>query len=319
MFFLLLLPLSAAMGQEVVPERTDTIITNLGIKYGGAFVSQIPAPDKPIRVKLAGRGDDLFEGSSMNEIRQIDFADGFTIYFRDGVPVRDNLLSCPNILARGSRLAAEGVVRLNRAETIEYCGPRPYYLGLLPGKTQVVGGIAQLGVGLAGFFTGAYYLGLPLLQIGNIYYSKSFKVWTTPVIFLSGGLILSGIVNTSLGSGAISRTIRDRDGLTPRSEGFATAEFWSGTGSLALGAAALTAGFLDLQNEYAKTRRAIYVNGESVDAIRRAGGMPARPFLLMLGGAALSATGVSLMIVGASRLSGYRRLKLAGDTLVFTF
>lgn len=107
------------------------------------------------------------EGSASEETLKIPFAkldsvrftDGFTIRFHDGILDRGNLLQAPRYKASFTRVKAEGILPLNQDEIRQYYGPWNYELVYKPYRNQMTTGIAKTAVGLSvGHFIFGKYL-----------------------------------------------------------------------------------------------------------------------------------------------------------------
>ena len=122
------------------------------------------------------------EGSAAEESLKIPlakldslrFADGFTVRFHDGVLERGNLLQAPWYKASFTRVKAEGVLPLNQDEIRQYYGPRNYELVYKPYRNQMAAGIAKTAVGLSvGHFIFGKYLEWYNGWVPEVYYVDS--------------------------------------------------------------------------------------------------------------------------------------------------
>ena len=85
-----------------------------------------------------------------SDVDAIRFADGFRLDFRDGVLLRDNVLSAPSYDESPIRVKVEGVLALTPEEIQSFYGSGYYDVVYRPYRTQTLTGFGKLGVGILG-------------------------------------------------------------------------------------------------------------------------------------------------------------------------
>lgn len=238
----------------------------------------------------------------LTNVTKVHFADGFHLNFKDGKPVRDNLLSSPKIIAEDNKIMAEGLVRLNNNEIKTLLGDRAYTLGYQAGNQLYKSGAWLFGIGT--LFGGSSVLAIlipdPITRRDLDYRLKETSLGSKEGspgfiagICFTGGLVISGLLTMRAGHLSIEKALNQRDQIelvSPR-------KAWT---ELGLGLAGTGAGFgmmfwgSDVCKRHFKTGNEHYNTGG---------------VLLMVGGAILANVGITAFLQGSTHIATHFRNK----------
>ena len=269
--------------------QVDTVVTNFHLQ-GIGWVKQIGDAKGELKMKLETEPGEELVRRPMKDISYIRFSDGFRLDFIGGTAIRDNLLECPTLTPHGANVMVEGLLQLNKDEIRALLGPEIYNLSYKPAHTLYNCGLVQAGIGAAGLFTGIYYLGLPMLQIQQHYTTSTFRGWSVPIIFFSGGMIAGGLGSSIIGERIMAKTVKEYQTVEPHSRLKAKAELFGGLGCVALGAGGMAYGYYDMMKKH-KARQAF----------------PTGSVVLIGVGAVLANVGITAMLKGSIYLGAWSK------------
>ena len=314
----------------MLPAAAQDVVNTVN---GDAFKTGVTSIDKEmVNVKPVESGASTITKLPRNYIRSIEFADGFTLDFLpDGSFDRSRLSEAPTVVAKGSKIYAEGIIKLNDDEARGCLGDSRYYLAYKPMTTEFVTGLSQLFSGTAMFIGCAIldnphqprayckevvfrndknslrFQGLsfsndsPLDMPGRVIHSGHINPYLVATEFLGVSTIATGLVNVLASSAAIKKIAADQSApVVPL--GRTKAQYWAGIGMTAAGVGALVAGTLDMNakkewyNE--KNRDPRYDTWEDE--------MPTVGAALALAGSVLINVGLTEFLVANTRLQGYK-------------
>ena len=231
--------------------QVDTVVVNTYSKAVGK-VEQLPASWSKMKMHRLGDPKGMLVAQPMKDLTYIRFADGFRMDFVNGVPVRDNLLSCPTMITVDNKIKAEGFVSLNKDELKTFLGDRVYYLGYRPDYNMYKVGALQLGIGSVLFyrFDGFGALNFKLVKAG--YYSTTG--YNDPAdlefVYFWGAMAISGLVSTGIGYFSTKEAVTKRADMNIMSRKTAQKEFWWGLAGIGAGVGVMALGRMDWQRHY---------------------------------------------------------------------
>lgn len=259
------------------------------------------------------------------ELDSLRFADGFTIRFRDGTLIRDNVMQAPSFKASFMDVRAEGVLSLTQDEIRQYYGPWNYELVYLPYRKQFMTGIGKIGVGALGHIISNHFCswytmtvpdfcyyqepGMPMTQTTRVYGKVTPVPATLSTFFVGmavGGLVDCGV--SVIGQRQLNRYGDQRAAPSPTS---AKTLFWSGVALSLSGLAAMGVSFAQMQTHqsWSASYRTV-VSGEPMEFTPVIEGEPLPDWVKysLFGGAVVANLGFSAIQLGQTRLSAIRRL-----------
>ena len=319
-----LLIASLAAATQVCSAQTDTLFG----KWGEAI---------PVKVKSFTRNglrverkmqtvDDKLMSIRYPVLDAIHFADGFEVRFRDGVLVRDNLLSAPSFRRSSMGVRAEGILTLTQSELRQYYGPRnfdliykPYHDLFYTGIVKIAGGLlgvaSSAGLSEAGRATWSNPYGYSKggeLVLGRAYFEEGNRnpFWSTAAYFFLGTMV-DGMVDCTVSITGHRKLFNHPDDAAVPTVAGSKGLLWGGVALSAAGIGALTASYADLKAHRHWYFTKIVPEGVDPDTVEytKDGERPSSWVKYALVGGALAANlGFSAIQLGASRLSTLRRL-----------
>lgn len=233
----------------------------------------------------------------LKNVTKIHFADGFHLNFENGKPVRDHLLSSPQMLVEDNRIMAEGLVRLNKNEIKTLLGDRAYTLGYQAGNSLYKSGALLFGISTFVFAEkGGFLITLP--DPVNREFSleenlKSAGPESVAVFSFVGGAIISGLIIMRAAHLNIEKILANPDQIELVSPRKAWTEF-------GLGVAGTGAGFGLMFWGSDICKRHFDAGNEHFNA----GGV-----LLMVGGSILANVGITALLHGSNHLTTHFKNK----------
>ena len=307
-----------------ISAQTDTLFG----KWGEAI---------PVKVKSFTRNglrverkrqtvDDKLMNIRYTDLNAIRFADGFEVHFRDGVLLRDNLLSAPSFRRSSMEVRAEGILTLTQSELRQYYGPRhfdliykPYHDLFYTGFVKMVGGLLGLSItagrseaGVATWSNPYGYSKGGELVSARAYFEEGNRnpFWSTAAYFFLGTMV-DGLVDCSVSKAGHRKLFNHPDEAAVPTVAGSKGLLWGGVALSAAGIGALTASYADLKAHRHWFFTKTVPEGMDPNTVEytKEGERPSSWVKYALAGGALAANlGFSAIQLGASRLSALRRL-----------
>lgn len=298
--------------------QTDTLIG----KWGEAIPVKVKSFTKNgIRVE---RPMQTVEGKLMNvkytDVNALRFADGFRLDFRDGVLLRDNVLSAPSFDESPIRVKAEGVLALTPEEIRSFYGSGYYDVVYRPYRTQTLTGFGKLGAGILGSLIsfpqarwGSGHMesvpteGLDKMKWPNRYTETTTydPYWMASSMFFMG-LTLAGITDCALPYIGFRKSLQNPVGERPLPTAASSKGLiWGGTALSVLGIGGVAASFAELKARPSRSAETTLPHYENWPVLKTE--IPWAVFT-MAGSALAANLGFSAIQLGASRLSALHRL-----------
>ena len=308
--------LLAAM--QICIAQTDTLIG----KWGEAIPVKVKSFTKNgLRVErqMQTVGDKLMN-VKYTDLNAIRFADGFRLNFRDGILLRDNILSAPYFDESQIRVKAEGVLALTQEEIRSFYGPGYYDVVYRPYRTQTLTGFGKLGVGILGSlfsfpqarWGSGHMESVPTEGLDKMKWPKRYTETTTydPFWMASSmffmGMTLAGITDCVLPYFGFRKSIQKPVGERPLPTAASSKGLiWGGAALSVLGIGGIAASFAELKARPSRSAEITLPHYENWPALKTE--IPWAVFT-MAGSALAANLGFSAIQLGASRLSAQRRL-----------
>ena len=199
---------------------------------------------------------------TFSDVDAIRFADGFRLDFRDGVLLRDNVLSAPSFDESPIRVKAEGVLELTPEEMRSFYGSGYYNVVYRPYRTQTLTGFGKLGVGILGSLIsfpqarwGSGHMesvpteGLDKMKWPNRYTETTTydPFWMASSMFFLG-MTLAGITDCAVPYFGFRKSIQNPVGERPLPTAAASKGLiWGGAALSVLGIGGVAASFAELK------------------------------------------------------------------------
>ena len=287
--------------------QVDTVVARNHSTAVGK-VEELPASWSRMKMHRLGAPEGKSLSCRMKDLTYIRFADGFRMDFVNGVPVRDNLLSCPTMVTEDNKIMAEGFVRLNKDELKVLLGDRTYMLGYRPGSTTFTVGAIQCGIGVTEFITKAGFYAFKSKALKDSYYSSSeFPAFVFAYDYFFASMAVAGLVSMSMGRQSVRDALALRDRMDFMSLETARKNFWWGLAGTGTGIGLMVLGCYDWSKHYrAKDER-----------------FPTESIFMMAGGALLANISASFAVRGGVHMLAHSRynamVTVAPNGLVINF
>ena len=255
-----------------------------------------------------------------SDVDAIRFADGFRLDFRDGVLLRDNVLSAPSYDESPIRVKVEGVLALTPEEIQSFYGSGYYDVVYRPYRTQTLTGFGKLGVGILGSLISfpqarwgsGHMESVPTEGLDKMKWPKRYTETTTydPFWMASSmffmGMTLTGIADIAIPyfgfHNSLRKPVEERPLPTAASS---KGLIWGGAALSVLGIGGFAASCVELKSRPSRSTEITLPHSQPWPVLKTE--IPWVVFT-MAGSALVANLGFSAIQLGASRLSALRRL-----------